>query len=424
MNVLIVGSGAREHALAWKLRQSARLTDLFVAPGNAGTALVARNLDVGVMDFEGIAGAADEHRVELFVVGPEDPLTGGLVDFLTERGIAAYGPTRAAARIEASKSFAKDLMRAAGIPTAEARAFDDTGAALAYADMWTDRTGIPPVVKADGLAAGKGVTVAADLTEARQAISAAMEAGAFGEAGRRIVLEERMTGREVSVHAFCDGDSAVPMAFACDYKRVYDGDRGPNTGGMGVYSPPGFVDAALAERIRLDIVEPTVQALREAGSPYTGTLYPGLMITDAGPRVVEYNCRFGDPETQALMPRLHSDLLEIMLAAVHGRLADADIRWQDNAVVGVVLASGGYPGSYQTGLPIEGLDTLDEDVRVFHAGTRPADGRVVTAGGRVLTVVASGATLAEARARVYDNVPRIRFAGVHYRTDIALREVE
>jgi phosphoribosylamine--glycine ligase len=424
MHVLIVGSGAREHALAWKLRRSARLTDLFVAPGNAGTALVARNLDVGVMDFEGIACAAAEHHVDLVVIGPEDPLAGGLVDFLTERGIAAYGPTRAAARIEASKSFAKDLMRTAGIPTAEARAFEDATAALAYADMWTDRTGVPPVVKADGLAAGKGVTVAADLAEARQAIRAAMEAGAFGEAGRRVVLEERMTGREVSAHAFCDGVTARPMVFACDYKRVFDGDRGPNTGGMGVYSPPGFVDAALAERIRLDIIEPAVRALREAGSPYIGTLYPGLMITDAGPRVVEFNCRFGDPETQALMPRLDSDLLEIMLAAVHGRLAEAEIRWHDNAVVGVVLASGGYPGSYRTGLPVDGLDALDAGVQVFHAGTRLEDGRVVTAGGRVLTVVASGATLAEARGRVYDNVPRIRFDGMHYRTDIALREVE
>ena len=420
MNVLVVGGGAREHALAWKLRESARLTDLFVAPGNAGTAALARNLDVRPMDFEGIARAAAEHRVELVVVGPEDPLAGGLVDFLGERGIAAYGPTRAAARLEASKSFAKDVMRSAGIPTAAARTFDDVDGALAYAEERTGRAGLPPVVKADGLAAGKGVTVAADLAEARDAIAAAMAGEAFGEAGRRVVLEERMTGREVSAHAFADGETAVPMVYACDYKRIGDGDRGPNTGGMGVYSPPGFVDDALAEQIHRTIVAPTIRAMAARGAPYRGTLYPGLMITDAGPRVVEYNCRFGDPEAQALMPRLESDLLAIMLAVVNGRLADVDIRWREDAVVGVVIASGGYPGDYRTGLPIDGLPSLDADVQVFHAGTRLDGGRVVTAGGRVLTVVASGATLAEARARVYDNVRRIRFEGAQYRTDIAL----
>ena len=424
MNLLLIGNGAREHALAWKLRQSPKLTDLFVAPGNAGTAAVAENLPIATMDFEGIAAACRERHVELVVVGPEDPLAAGLVDFLTERGIAAYGPTKAAARIEASKSFAKELMRRAGVPTAESRTFAELEAALAFAESWTDRTGTPPVVKADGLAAGKGVTVAGDLTEARQAVLAAMEEDAFGAAGQTVVLEERMTGPETSAHVFSDGYTAVPMVYACDYKRVNDADQGPNTGGMGVYSPPGFVDEALAEQVRRTIVEPVIRALADAGTPYTGTLYPGLMITDVGPRVVEFNCRFGDPETQALMPRLQSDLLEIMLAVVKGTLAGAEVRWRDNAVVGVVLASGGYPGAYRTGLPIAGLDALDPDVHVFHAGTRTEDGLTVTAGGRVLTVVAEGRTLAEARARVYDNVPRISFAGMHYRTDIALREVQ
>lgn len=423
MKVLIVGSGAREHALAWKLRQSARLSGLFVAPGNAGTAQVATNLDLNPMDFEDIARACVERRVELVVIGPEDPLAAGLVDFLRGRGIAAYGPTKAAAQIEASKAFAKDLMRRAGIPTAESRVFDSAADAIGFAESWTDRTGTPPVVKADGLAAGKGVTVAMDLDEARRAIEAALNDGAFGEAGSRLVLEERMTGRETSAQAFTDGVTVVPMVYACDYKRVFDGDEGPNTGGMGVYSPPGFVDDALQEEIRRTIIDPTVRALAGDGAPYTGTLYPGLMITDAGPRVVEYNCRFGDPETQALMLRLDSDLLEIMLAVVEGRLAEADVRWKDNAVVGVVVASGGYPGAYQTGLPIEGLDALDADVHVFHAGTRREGDRIVTAGGRVLTVVASGGTLAEARERVYDNMARLHFPGMHYRHDIALREV-
>lgn len=424
MNVLIVGNGAREHALGWKLRQSPRLTDLFVAPGNAGTAQVATNLDLNPMDFDAIARACDEHRIELVVIGPEDPLAGGLVDFLRGRGVAAYGPAKAAAQIEASKSFAKDLMRAAGIPTAESRVFDSVQDAVGFAESWTDRTGVPPVVKADGLAAGKGVTVALDVDEARQAIEAALTDGAFGAAGSRLVLEERMTGRETSAQAFTDGTSVVPMVYACDYKRIFDGDQGPNTGGMGVYSPPGFVDDALQEEIRRTIIEPTVRALADAGAPYTGTLYPGLMITDAGPRVVEYNCRFGDPETQALMLRLESDLLGIMLAVVEGRLAETEVRWKDNAVVGVVVASGGYPGAYQTGMPIDGLDALDDDVQVFHAGTRREGNRIVTAGGRVLTVVAEGSTLAEARERVYDNVARLRFPGMHYRTDIALRELQ
>lgn len=423
MNVLVVGSGAREHALAWKLRQSPLLTDLFVAPGNPGTAAIARNLAVDPLDFEAVHRAVLAYQVELVVVGPEDPLAAGLVDFLEARGVAAYGPTRAAAQIEASKSFAKALMQRAGIPTAESRVFDDAASALAYADSWTDRTGVPPVVKADGLAAGKGVTVAADLDEARQAIAAAIEQRAFGAAGSRVVLEERMSGPETSAHVFTDGVTVVPMVYACDYKRVADGDAGPNTGGMGAYSPPGFLDDALRDQIRREIIEPTVRAMAEAGAPYRGTLYPGLMITDAGPRVVEYNSRFGDPETQVLMPRLESDLLEIMLAVTRGRLADVEVRWREDATVGVVLASGGYPGHYETGFTVDGLDDLDAGVEVFHAGTRLDGDRVVTAGGRVLTVVASGATLAEAQARVYDNIPRIRFPGAHYRGDIALREL-
>lgn len=424
MNVLIVGGGAREHALTWKLRQSPGLSELFVAPGNAGTEAVAVNLAIDVMDFEVIARACIERNVELVVVGPEDPLAGGLVDFLTERGIAAYGPTRTAARIEASKAFAKDLMARAGIPTAESRVFENPRDAIAFAESWTDRTGVPPVVKADGLAAGKGVTVSGDIEQAREAIEAALTGGAFGAAGSRIVVEERMSGPETSAHVFSDGETFVPMVYACDYKRIHDDDKGPNTGGMGVYSPPGFVDDALEEQVRRTIIAPTIAALADAGASYRGTLYPGLMITDAGPCVVEYNCRFGDPETQALMLRLDADLLEVMLAVVRGRLADVEIRWTEDAVVGVVVASSGYPGAYETGHPIHGLDVLDAGVEVFHAGTRSEGGRVVTAGGRVLTVVARGHTLAEARQRVYDNVARISFPGMYYRSDIALRELQ
>ena len=424
MNVLIVGGGAREHALAWKLRQSPGVSELFVAPGNAGTETLAINLAIDAMDFETIARVCAERRVELVVVGPEDPLAAGLVDFLTGHGIAAYGPTRAAARIEASKAFAKDLMARAGIPTAESRVFESARDAIAFAESWTDRTGVPPVVKADGLAAGKGVTVAGDMEEAREAIEAALTDGVFGAAGSQIVLEERMSGPETSAHAFSDGETFVPMVYACDYKRIFDDDQGPNTGGMGVYSLPGFVDEALEEQVRRTIIAPTIRALADAGAPYRGTLYPGLMITDAGPRVVEYNCRFGDPETQALMLRLDADLLEIMLAVVQGRLADVEIRWSEDAVVGIVVASGGYPGAYDTGHQIGGLDSLDDGVQVFHAGTRSADGRVVTAGGRVLTVVGRGDTLAEARKRVYDNVARISFPGMYYRSDIALRELQ
>jgi phosphoribosylamine--glycine ligase len=424
MNVLIVGGGSREHALAWKLRQSARLTDLFAAPGNAGTAAVARNLPIGVMDFESIAGAVRQHRVDLVVVGPEDPLAGGLADFLHERGIAAYGPSRAAAEIESSKSFAKDLMASAGIPTAAHRVFDDVEAASRYLDELEATGGAAPVVKADGLAAGKGVTVAASFDEARAAVCAALVDRTFGAAGSRVVIEERLVGREVSAHAFCDGMTAVPMVYACDYKRVRDGDAGPNTGGMGAYSPPGFVDEALAARIRDTVIEPSVRAMAAAGRPYRGTLYPGLMITDAGPKVVEFNCRFGDPETQVLMPRLDSDLLPVLDAAVRGGLSEIEVTWSSQAAVGVVLASGGYPGPYQTGLPVRGLDRVDSDVLIFHAGTRPeGDGRVVTAGGRVLTVVATAPTLTEARERVYDNARRIEFEGRHYRADIALREL-
>jgi len=417
MNVLIVGAGAREHALAWKLRQSPLLTDLFVAPGNAGTDAVARNLPVKELDFAGLRQAAVEHAVELVVIGAEVPLAGGLADYLLKRGLLVFGPTRAAAEIESSKVWSKELMRRSGIPTAAARAFDDAEAARRFV-LASER---PPVVKADGLAAGKGVVVAETQTEALAAIDTAMNGGAFGDAGRRLVLEERLSGVEVSAHAFSDGVRALPMPFACDHKRIFDGDRGPNTGGMGAFSPPPFVDRPLADEIQATVSQRAISALREAGRPFRGALYPGLMLTDSGPHVIEFNCRFGDPETQVIVPRLCSDLLPILLGAARGDLSEAAPKWDDGACVGVVIASGGYPGGYQTGQPIDGLDQLDQDILAFHAGTARDGERVLTAGGRVLTVVGRGATIAAARERVYANVGRIRFEGAQYRRDIGLR---
>ncbi len=422
MNVLLVGSGAREHAIAWRLSQSPRLAKLWIASGNPGTALFGENVpEVRATDLDGIVALAQRVRADLVVVGPEDPLAAGLVDRLEAAGIAAFGPSGAAAQLEASKAFAKSLMRDAGIATSSSMTFEDAERATAYvADV-----GHLVVVKADGLAAGKGVTVCDDVAQAEAAIDAAMRDRAFGAAGARVVIEERMFGRETSAHAFTDGVTVRHMPFSCDHKPVFDGDHGPNTGGMGAYSPPSWLPDGVADAIRRDVTERTVRAMADAGTPYRGVIYPGMMLTADGPRVVEYNSRFGDPETEVLLPRLRSDLLDIFDAVAHGRLADVPVEWSDEATVGVVMAAPGYPGPYATGAPIEGVDDVDEDVQVFMAGTATdAAGRLVTAGGRVLCVVASGATVVEARERAYDNVRRISFEGAHYRTDIAARADE
>ncbi len=416
MNVLVVGSGAREHAIAWKLRQSPRLTDLFVAPGNAGSAAVAQNLPVNAADLDGTVRAAVDHRIDLVVVGPEQPLADGLVDRLAGRGIAAFGPTQAAARIESSKAFAKDLMRRYGIPTAPFAAFFNRTDARNHVIGLTE----PPVVKADGLAAGKGAFVCDSTDEALDAIDLMMGDDLLGAAGRTVVIEERLSGREVSAHAFSDGVTVAPMPFSCDYKRALDGDRGPNTGGLGAYSPPLWLDEAAEQFIHQHVTEATVRALAYEGLPFRGVLYPGLMVTPDGPQVLEFNCRFGDPETQVLLPRLKSDLLEICWAVANGRLHEAPVEWSTDACVGVVLASGGYPDEYQTGFAIAGLGAVEPDVLVFHAGTALGeDGSVVTAGGRVLTVVATAPTLTEARSKAYHNVQHIHFSRCHYRRDIA-----
>ncbi|HUF53752.1 MAG TPA: phosphoribosylamine--glycine ligase [Dehalococcoidia bacterium] len=416
MKVLVVGSGAREHAIAWKLRQSPTLGDLFVAPGNAGTAAIATNLDIKASDIDAIVAGARDHAIDLVVVGPEDPLARGLVDRLQEAGIAAFGPTKAAAQIEASKAFSRDLMDRHGIPAPVAASFDNPREARNYAEAHPG----PIVVKASGLAAGKGAIVCDNTEQALAAIDAIMGNAAFGSAGDTIVIQERLSGREVSAHAFTDGTAVSPMPFACDYKRIYDGDEGPNTGGIGAYSPPGWLDEALEPYIHEQITEATIAAMAADGTPFSGTLYPGLFITPDGLRVIEYNCRLGDPEAQVLIPRLQSDLLDICLAVANGTLAECDIRWSTDAAVGVVIASGGYPGDFKTGYPIAGLDSLDDDVIVFHAGTRRDDeGRAVTSGGRVLTVVATAPSLTEARAKVYRNVQRIHFTNAYYRRDIA-----
>ncbi len=361
--------------------------------------------------------AAKEHRIDLVVVGPEVPLSHGLADRLTAEGIATFGPTKAAARIESSKAFSKELMERCGMPTAASATFDNRMEARNYVEANPG----PIVVKADGLAAGKGVFVCDTTEEALAAIDTMMGAeAAFGEAGSTVVIEERLSGREVSAHAFSDGTTVAPMPFACDYKRARDADEGPNTGGMGAYSPPVWLDETLETYINEQVTEAAIAAMREEGSPYAGALFPGLMVTDDGPRVLEFNCRLGDPEAQVLLPRLESDLLEICWAAANGTLSECDIRWSTEAAVGVVIASGGYPDDYQTGYAISGLGSLDEDVHVFHAGTVAGDdGEVLTSGGRVLTVVALAPTLTEARSKAYSNVQRIHFTNAYYRRDIA-----
>lgn len=418
----MVGGGAREHTLVWKLAQSPKVKEIYVAPGNAGTAQIAYNLDISPTDIEGLAKAAQEKAVELIVVGPEAPLAEGITDYFQRIGIPIFGPTKAATQIESSKVFAKKLMQKYNIPCAQSASFSDYNQAREYI-----RQQIPPiVVKADGLAAGKGVTVANSIPEALDALDNVMKSRAFGAAGDRVVIEECLSGKEMSAFAFSDGTTVVPMAAACDYKRVYDRDQGPNTGGMGSYSPPHFLSPALARTVKETIMEAAVKAMAEEKRLYKGVLYGGLMVTNNGPKVLEFNARFGDPEAQVTLPLLKTDLVDIILAVISGNLNQINVEWSQDACVGVVMASAGYPGSYKTGFPISGLDKLDQDILVFHAGTKiGAEPReVLTSGGRVLTVVATGRTMAEAREKVYSNLPRIHFEGCHYRKDIAKIKVE
>ena len=417
MNVLVVGNGAREHAITWKLSQSPSVSRLYVAPGNAGTHSIASNVPIGAEDIASLIEFASDNAIDLTVVGPEAPLAAGIVDSFTTTGLLVFGPTKEAARIEGSKSFAKKLMAGCAVPTAASEAFTDYEGARAYLDTCP----IPIVVKADGLAAGKGVTVAQTREEANNALRESMLDRAFGDAGDCVVIEEFMEGQEVSVFAFVDGEYVSPMVAACDYKRVGDGDTGPNTGGMGSFSPPlpQHWNADMETLVRTGIMEPVTKGLADIGAPYRGVLYLGMMLTKEGPKVVEFNCRLGDPETQVILPRLKSDLAEILHAAARGELEDIRIEWDDRACVGVVAASGGYPASYSTGYPISGITDVDYGATVFHAGTKLLDEATVTDGGRVLTVSALADTLERARARAYESIGRISFKDGFHRTDIA-----
>ncbi|MGH2724295.1 MAG: phosphoribosylamine--glycine ligase [Actinomycetota bacterium] len=417
MRVLLVGGGGREHALAWQLARSSVVDELVAAPGNAGIGELATCLPVDATDVPGIVDLVERKQVDLTVVGPEAPLVAGLVDELEARGHRAFGPTRDAARIEGSKAWAKELLARHGIPAPASETFTDVTAAIMHLDAFQP----PYVVKADGLAAGKGVTVAATREQAVEALQAALVEGAFGPAGDRVLIEEHLSGREISALALVDGRTVVPLPLAQDFKRVFDGDAGPNTGGMGAYSPVPFLDPDTEAAIVRDVLEATVRALEAEGIRYRGVLYAGLMLTEEGPRVLEFNCRFGDPETQAILPRLTSDLGRAIVACLDGDLAGHRLAWSEDACVTVVLASGGYPGDHATGIEITGLGEASdlEDAVLFHAGTARRDGRVVTAGGRVLAVSALGKDLAAARARAYEACELVSFEGKHFRTDIA-----
>jgi len=403
--------------LVWKLAQSPKVKEIYVAPGNAGTIKVADNLDISPTDIESLAKVAQEKRIDLVVVGPETPLAAGIVDHFQGTGISIFGPTKAATQIESSKVFAKELMQKYKIPCARSVSFST----YTQAKKYIQRQQPPLVVKADGLAAGKGVTVAESIPQALEALSNIMETKAFGAAGDRVVIEERLSGREMSAFAFTDGTTVVPMVAARDYKPVFDGDHGPNTGGMGSYSPPHFYKPPLAKKVRETIMEPAVKAMYKEKRTYKGVLYGGLMITTEGPKVLEFNARFGDPENQVTLPLLKTDLVDILLAVINGNLNQINVEWSEDACVGVVMTSAGYPGKYKTGFPITGLDNLDKNILVFHAGTKMGSepGQVLTNGGRVLTIVAMGKTIGEAREKVYLNLPRIHFEGCHYRRDIA-----
>jgi len=418
LKVLVVGSGAREHAIVWKLAQSPKLKELYTAPGNAGTARISQNIDVAADDIKSLAKAAQQKNVDLVVVGPEVPLAEGIVDHFESIGIPIFGASKLAAEIESSKVFSKSLMQKYNIPCAKSVSFSDYNQAKEY----VQKQKTPVVIKADGLAAGKGVVVAGTIDEALTALTDFMQGKKLGAATNQVLVEDFMKGREMSFFAFSDGTTVLPLVSACDYKRVNDNDMGPNTGGMGGYSPPVFSTPALQKKIMETIMLPTIQAMTQEGRQYRSVLYGGLMVDKESVRVVEFNARFGDPETQVILPRLKTDLLDIIMAVIKGKLNQITIECTEEACVGVVMASGGYPGNYKTGLPISGLLDVDSDVMVFHAGTKIGETpwEVLTNGGRVLTVAALGKTIAQAREKVYDNISRIQFDGAHYRKDIAL----
>lgn len=419
MRILVVGTGGREHALTWAIRRSPEVSEIYATSGNPGIDAIAHPVAIDPMDVDGLAAWAAEERIDLTIVGPEAPLAAGIVDRFTDRGLLIVGPTQKAAELEGSKVFAKSLMARHGIPTAAFHVCRSP----AEAEARIAELGAPLVVKADGLAAGKGVLVCGSEAEARAAVRQIMVERRFGSAGDRIVIEEFLEGEEASVLAFVDGERVVTMAAAQDHKAIGEGDTGPNTGGMGAYSPAPVVDEPLLQRIEDEILLPVVQAMAQEDRPYRGILYAGLMITAEGPRVIEFNCRFGDPETQALLPRMAGDIVPVLLATARGDLSGVALEWDPRPCVAVVLASAGYPGEYEAGCLIEGLDEAERELDglVFHNGTRREDGKTYTAGGRVLTLSALGNDIEEAVARVYQAVDRVRFEGMTYRRDIAHR---
>jgi len=422
MKVLIVGGGGREHALAWKIAQSPKLTKLYCAPGNAGTAQVAENVDIPAEEVQALLKFAEREAIDLTVVGPEAPLVAGIADRFEAHGLPVFGPSQRAAELEGSKVFAKHILRKHAIPTGSYDVFDTVDAAEDH----VRKAAFPLVVKADGLAAGKGVIVCHERKQALEAIDHIMKQRIFGNAGNRLVVEECLVGEEASILALTDGRTIVPLPTSQDHKPIFDGDQGPNTGGMGAYSPAPVITDAQAARIEREIMIPIVHAMNAEDRRYKGVVYAGVMMTDDGPRVLEFNVRFGDPETQPILFRLQGDLVPVLRAIAEGNLQDAALDWDPRPAVCVVMASGGYPGSYEKGKPITGLDEAAalDDVVVFHAGTALKDGRVVTAGGRVLGVTAKGDDIQGARARAYEAAGRIRFDGAHYRTDIGAKALQ
>ncbi|WP_027856341.1 phosphoribosylamine--glycine ligase [Marinobacterium jannaschii] len=422
MKVLVIGSGGREHALAWAAAKDDSVEQVFVAPGNAATAQEDKlqNVAIDVMDLEGLSAFAQENSIDLTIVGPEAPLVAGVVNHFQSLGLAIFGPTSGAAQLEGSKAFSKDFLARHKIPTAEYQNFTEIDPAIAY----VREKGAPIVVKADGLAAGKGVIVAMTLEEAENAIKDMLAGNAFGDAGSRVVIEEFLEGEEASFIVMVDGKNVLPMATSQDHKRVGDGDTGPNTGGMGAYSPAPVVTPEIHQRAMDEVIMPTIRGMAEEGNEYTGFLYAGLMITaDGTPKVIEYNCRFGDPETQPIMLRLKSSLSQLCLAALEQKLDQTSIEWDSRRSVGVVMAAGGYPGSYAKGAEITAPAECPEGTKIFHAGTKLEDGKVVTAGGRVLCVTALGDTVTEAQQRAYDLVKQVNWDGAFYRNDIAYRAI-
>jgi phosphoribosylamine---glycine ligase len=416
MKVLVIGGGGREHALAWKIRQSARVEQIFIAPGNAGTANVGRNVPVKPGDIDRLLSFAQQESIDLTVVGPDDVLAAGIVDLFQKAGLRIFGPCKEAARLESSKGFAKRFMLRHGIPTARFGEYQSS----AEAKSALEEFGFPLAVKADGLALGKGVVIAQDRSEAESAISDMIDLGRFGDAGRRVVIEEFLTGAECSIHALVDGCSYLLLPTAQDHKQLYDGNQGPNTGGMGTFSPSEKLNAALLQEIRERILNPFISGIQNDKIPFRGLLFPGLMLTNDGPRVLEFNCRFGDPETQVLLPRLKTDIIDLIEATIAERLDAVTAEWDARAAVCIVMASSGYPNHYETGRRIVGLEQAEqmEGVTVFHAGTRQHENRIITSGGRVLGVTAIGDTLSAAKRRAYDAVEKIEFDGSYFRRDI------